>query len=769
MESSPSKRRKTSPTTSVPIDAPTTPSRIPVRKDGAKTTPGRPSFASPTKASLARHNPQLLREPASSARTAAGSRGRNLDDIFARALGEAQPSIERNDGAGEEGTEDSTTQENEIPEEGRSLNTRSFRGGLSAKPRRMSRSPFKPFKPFETMVAAVEQQNINPFQKTGLRRSPIALPQEEPVSQEAANPFQKRGLRRSPISSQPIEVPRPGSVPVEVSTTPKEAVPARPLLSDPLPHNEPELLQQPIPKSSLLKDIYPVLSSPSRRPRISQPSEISGSPRRPRVSKELETSSPPPRPKPARETRPSQVVQLPSVSFGPRRSQLSFPSPQQLVRVIGAAVPNPLSESTDHEEPELPPTPVQRGVPDPKVTTPPTGIHDTPSRRARRNKALGEKLKSSPLKPRDLAPDAESGDKPVVKEPVNRRKSARFTISEDLHASKKAARDEMLEELHRLQADVSLVKQENEQLRLHYESNRGPPNSSQFQDKLAALLVRSIASEHIAEPPPKPKSIFQSIGSFLPFSSRRKASPPPPVPDKSIPSHLPVAVKDPLPYLQAFSPLTYTSSIMLLPSEQPNSSSEISEDLVMQRHLINVSYPSGLFSARLSMDVDSSLLSVSSLSIQKLDPCAEKELGLFIRERCRENATLCKDIGVVCWAMGRWVEVSILRARLWCTITNEFGNAEARAKALQQIKKRKRNTILDEDDEDNEPSDDRKKVTRSQLLPFMGRSAVEIASEDVELRFEWKITFDWTGEVESTISASARIPNSCELILLLSE
>jgi hypothetical protein len=33
----------------------------------------------------------------------------------------------------------------------------------------------------------------------------------------------------------------------------------------------------------------------------------------------------------------------------------------------------------------------------------------------------------------------------------------------------------------------------------------------------------------------------------------------------------------------------------------------------------------------------------------------------------------------------------------------------------------------------------------------------------VELRFGWSIGFDWTGEVDSSISATARLPKSCEL------
>ncbi|EEY23438.1 predicted protein [Verticillium alfalfae VaMs.102] len=48
----------------------------------------------------------------------------------------------------------------------------------------------------------------------------------------------------------------------------------------------------------------------------------------------------------------------------------------------GSEVPEP----EEPEEPELPPTPTQKGLEDPIVTTPPTGIHNTPSKRSERRK-----------------------------------------------------------------------------------------------------------------------------------------------------------------------------------------------------------------------------------------------------------------------------------------------------------------------------------------------------------------------------------------------
>jgi hypothetical protein len=125
--------------------------------------------------------------------------------------------------------------------------------------------------------------------------------------------------------------------------------------------------------------------------------------------------------------------------------------------------------------------------------------------------------------------------------------------------------------------------------------------------------------------------------------------------------------------------------------------------------------------------------------------------------------------------MSRWVEVSILRARFWCAVEKELGTPEARAKNLQKKKKkRKRRQVVPEDD-DEEPVDGqdeqeeedeftKQKWIQRELLPHMGRTAMELATDKVELRIEWRIKFDWTGEADSSLTASVRLPKSCECL-----
>ncbi|TVY34355.1 hypothetical protein LSUB1_G006055 [Lachnellula subtilissima] len=901
----PPKRRKVSPTVSVPGDAPpATPSRIPV--SAAKNlSERRPSFASPTKASIARHNPQLLNRPSSSG-PGAQSAGKNLDDVFAKALGEVQKTVESQPGAIGGGTQSNATpQGSYVPATQRDITPRTRRlsvgGILSAKPRRMSRSPSKQPERSAPVVPGHGDlpEDNNPFGKKGLRRSPVSSQVEAELRDSvpsAADPFKKKGLRRSPISSQPVVSFEEAIAEPEVSTAfikPSLTHAAKPRTFNDVQKSEEQSMHS---KVHAEKSIVPEKGQESEYPsatprrRTSQVTELARksnftswmgpgdindvqqqredaavSPDEPPLQppsfeNDVAQSRTPHQPEPvgtrlsvadvrksngsswllpgdsAKEATqfkmpaPEESGISAAKSIQSSRHHLSEPEepeipaedvndsinhsrsdpeepevelpgkettqsgrshrvePKEIILSVKEVDQSRNPHQVELEEPELPPTPTQRGIPDPIVTTPPTGIHDTPSKRARKSKSLGQKLKSSPLKPRDPPPREPSKDpeptqekkKHKEKEPAaefepraklqpekpKRRKSARFLVPEDPYASKKKARDDLLKELQQLQADVALANQENERLRLHHESGKRRTTLAPNPEELIALLRRS--TEQFSNPTPKPTSIFKSIGSFLPFSSRRRTQPAASSDfEKSLPSHLPIALDDPLPYLQAFSPLHYTSTIVLLPSEQtsPGSSSEVSEQPILQKHSIHASHPTGLFASRLTMTVNSSTLSITNIDIPSLDSSSEKELGAFVRERAAGNGALGKDISVICWAMGRWVELAIRRAAFWCAVEIDLSTPVGREKALQRSaksKKRKRRGSEiaggEESEQDEEEELKKQKWTRRQLLPHMGRTNMEIVGEGVELRVEWRIGFDWTGEAENSISASARVP-----------
>ncbi|KAM3086812.1 hypothetical protein ACMFMG_000934 [Clarireedia jacksonii] len=836
-DETPSRRSKT-PVPSAEI--PPTPSRIPV-----PTQPARPfsSFASPTKASLARHNPQLLARqvPTGPDIDASVNRGR-LQDIFDRALGNT-PQSGRGRTTGDRPILGRNNDGNNATPSRTPTRARSAGGGMASKPRRMSRSPAKrlptaggtPRSNFKPVPAPAFEGIANPFQKKGLRRSPVPGQSSQPTIDfqaeqlpEDFNPFKKTGLRRSPPAATPTEIVESSlatGVDGEVSTTPKEPPPPQAMsfnaglpkttdeivirsraLSEPEasqpspPTGSPEIAEPTdIVDNNVVEETIP--ASPIEPPTTAQ-SEESFDIGTPNAPNELPSTTPQDPVPPAAEEfmadiarrrsmeETAQPVDHPQLAeeIVPPSSDYSSPSTrrsQQLStarlaqRQLFAPAPKPPThisappsqrrarpEPEEPEEPELPPTPTQRGIADPIVTTPPVGIHSTPSKAARRNKALGQKLKSSPLKQRIEAPSERESE---VEPPAKRRKSARLSIPHDPHAEKKKIRDDLLKELQQLQADVSLANKENERIRFQQDAPKSKPSPSPNPEEILALLRRATATEK-PEEKPAPISALKATNLFLPFSSRRRAqkTPLPPI-EKTLPSHLPIPLDDPLPYLQAFSPLTYKSTITLLPptSQSSHESTEASPQPTLHHHRISASHPSGLFAARLSMIVDISSLTISSLAIERLDPNAESELGPFVRARASDDGPGRKDIGTVCWAMARWTEVSITRARFWCDVERELGTRERRKEMLGRFRGRKRKRKMGgggagaDEDADLGGSEGTVRYARKDLLAQMGRTGMDVRGEDnVAVRVEWKIEFDWMGDVESRLDVDLDVPGA---------
>jgi hypothetical protein len=436
------------------------------------------------------------------------------------------------------------------------------------------------------------------------------------------------------------------------------------------------------------------------------------------------------------------------------------------------------AESREPEEPELPLTPTQRGLEDPVVTTAPSGIHNTPSKRPKRSR--GAKAKNSPLKPgvvaateKELQNESEP-DRPGKRRKASPELASRHLAPPDPYAEKKKLRDQLLEEVQVLQSDIAIAEKENERLRRYYSSSKGPPEPALSEETLD-LLVRTTADLNPKPPPPKPASLLKSIGAFLPFAPRPRLRHLTPLNVKPPPSHLPITLEDQLPYLKAFTPLTYTSTITILPVSPPSSGSGSTSSPILQSHAIKVNAPSGLFAASLSMTVDTSRFSVASLSIISIDPNAEAELGRWARDRASGKSNLGRDVSAICWAMSSWYEVATKRAKFWCEVERRFGTDKGRRKSnarlrllAEKSREKRTNTVSNElaegvdadDTEDGEMGD--RKWTRKQLLSQMSRTVLVLSVERIELSIEWNILFDWTGEAESSITASARVPSSCE-------
>jgi hypothetical protein len=81
-----------------------------------------------------------------------------------------------------------------------------------------------------------------------------------------------------------------------------------------------------------------------------------------------------------------------SANTAQRRETEQFTTTEKTRSTTGVGAAK-ATQAQENQEPELPLTPTQRGLTDPVVTTPPTSIHNTPSRRSKRSR--GAKAKPS--------------------------------------------------------------------------------------------------------------------------------------------------------------------------------------------------------------------------------------------------------------------------------------------------------------------------------------------------------------------------------------
>ncbi|KAK3991506.1 hypothetical protein QBC44DRAFT_50572 [Cladorrhinum sp. PSN332] len=466
------------------------------------------------------------------------------------------------------------------------------------------------------------------------------------------------------------------------------------------------------------------------------------------------------------------------------------------------------------EEPELPPTPER---PDPVVSTPPSGIHNTPSRRPKRNRALAEKIKSSsPLKQPPIRQEDEAQfdappefklpkkgqaapSPPTAPEPTTAELRGLKPIDPD--ADKKKLRDSLLAEIAALERDLALASTENERIRqghLSKQTPTTPPNQTEILDLLIRRALPPSAQKK-EEPPPTTDWLSSALNpiSFLPFNKPGTSLPslfspsPTSEEEKPIISHhpIPMTAEESLPFLQIFTPLTFSSTVFPLPNTQP----------LLQQHSITASSasPRGLFAARIEMTVNTKTLGITELSVPKLDPNATAELTPFVHKIIRKDESgipssgLYNNVSVLTWGMAEWLRVSVQRAKVWNVLEREVNdkerlrgmvrNTRERKSRRRGRRKRKRRDNDDEDkedgdededdddddDDDDAEEDDNKRYEARELLPHMGRTCLDLEvpgldesqeGEVTKLRVVWKIHFDWTGEARSELGVLVGVP-----------
>jgi hypothetical protein len=202
MEESASKRRRISPRLSA---AASSRDATPEAREQPNPRPRRPSFASPTKASLARHNPGVLerRRSSSPAKQPTARPSVNIDSSQPTPVASAASPPTGNSAQ----TGDDAARQNfeAITDSGRSA--RNARGGMAAKPRRSSIKPTpRPLPP-----PGDDEDDVLHFSQRLQRTQPlifspdmgIALPQNQepdlpPVTPDVVSSTPPRGIHSSP-------------------------------------------------------------------------------------------------------------------------------------------------------------------------------------------------------------------------------------------------------------------------------------------------------------------------------------------------------------------------------------------------------------------------------------------------------------------------------------------------------------------------------------------------------------------------------------------
>ncbi|KAK1999399.1 hypothetical protein LX36DRAFT_655539 [Colletotrichum falcatum] len=463
--------------------------------------------------------------------------------------------------------------------------------------------------------------------------------------------------------------------------------------------------------------------------------------------------------------------------------------------VIPSRAPPP--EPEPDQEPELPPTPTQKGRDDPVVTTPPLGIHDTPSKRRRRisSPSRSSPLKQPPLRPPELTQTTRDPFKKAMQRPVREEsptRVARKTRSvkglsgtheargipvPDPNSELRQTRDALQAEIAKLEADLEFATAENERVRKAQSLRSGvvQPLSTSRRDRLIDLLRRHLVRpEKEAKPDaaqewfdlamnPTSWLSFGSIGQTQPLSSiEREEDLPPPT------SHHPIALSatDELPYLQAFTPFQFSGATHMLPRESDS-------EPLLRKHCIVIrsAHPAGLFMAKVEMTVDTEKLQITELSVPRLDPAALAELGPFVQKVIQggSNTHMNRNVSIVTWAMAEWYRIAIERASVWHTLEDELGDKEKLAQSVANIRtRRKKRRRKDDGDGDGQEAATEnihaENLPRSALLSHLGRIAYEIPIPDAVtqetscLRIHWKIEFDWTGEAQSKVGLMIGMP-----------
>ena len=389
----------------------------------------------------------------------------------------------------------------------------------------------------------------------------------------------------------------------------------------------------------------------------------------------------------------------------------------------------------ENGEPSLPSTPSQLGL-EPPRESPKGPLFGSPTKRLR--KKVRSPVKSSPLKPPDVAPEhSNQRPKPQLASLGPRRYIANTPkpppLSEearllqmrnrlsDLEKQLQEIEDKLLQQLllsswqqDRSKDGKDIAKRRKEVVQrstnivhlrdevLHIQAAQ---NIDQGQAELETI-DRTVASTTAP-------TLTQRLARFLPFAIKpRPAEPKPISPTNRSIDQAPDLVTMPT----TEEPFTITTSdTVLLPSA-------VDENLLQQQDM-TISTAQQLLTCDFQLTTNVATQQVSHLEVRALSSWAEPELGSWLRQS-REKV----ELAALGKAFGRYWEVAKLRGKCWISCKQDFKDIVA-----------------------NAPESDNP-------VYYLGMQDLVFARSNVQLKVHWGISVSDQGEVESHSSAYPRFP-----------
>jgi hypothetical protein len=411
-----------------------------------------------------------------------------------------------------------------------------------------------------------------------------------------------------------------------------------------------------------------------------------------------------------------------------RRSNV--PSSEELLPNVQSSTPRArrTAPAVDEDEPELPTTPSQRGLEE--QDGPRRGVlFSSPSKRPPRMKSP---VKQSPLRPRAPPVQEASSNQYIEDGPQDTISQEQVGKREPLDPEVEKRKQEMARlqhELAELESQVSRCTEE-----IVKEQQRDPAETLRSADRTKLEdLITKISGEDGKEEAAQP--ISSLLCSFLPFQTFAISRPQAKTSAKPVPSHRPIELADPLPYLEMFTSLQFSTQLGL-----PRGKISPSSKRVHQKHTIDVVGPQKLLTAQLSVIIDALANQVTDMHVLRLPTWAERELGTYLRQRAEE-----KDLGNACWAIESYWNVAQKRAQFWQRCETSFAHliGQTRENAENVHPQAK----LDA------------KMSRKDLHRHLGRDSLILQDKHVLLKLNWHISFDWTSEAESDVTAEPAFPS----------